>query len=113
MALKEGDIVLLSLPQSDGVEKNRPVLLLRKLPPFNDFLVCGISSQIKQEVTGFDYVINPESRSFQQTGLRQVSLIRLGFLATVPSNKIPGSIGTIDNSLRRELISRLAKHLLS
>ena len=85
MPLEEGDIVLLSLPQADGARKNRPVLLLRKFSPFNDFLVCGISSQIKQEVKDFDYVIGSDNRWFSETGLLQPSLIRLGFLAMVPS----------------------------
>jgi hypothetical protein len=42
--MTEGDIALASLPQADGHIKNRPVLLLRRLPPFDDFLVCGIST---------------------------------------------------------------------
>ena len=113
MALEEGDIVLLSLPQADGARKNRPVLLLRKFSPFNDFLVCGISSQIKQEVKDFDYVIGSDNRWFSETGLLQPSLIRLGFLAMVPSNKIPGKIGVIRSDLRRELLVRLSNYLLS
>ena len=56
--MKEGDIVLASLPQADGFTKNRPILLLREMHEYGDFLVCGISSQLHQEVNGFDEIIS-------------------------------------------------------
>ena len=43
--MKEGDVVLTPVPQADGQIKNRPALFLRTMPPFNDALVCGISTQ--------------------------------------------------------------------
>ena len=54
--------------QADGQIKNRPVVLLRRLPPFGDFLVCGISTQLHQRVTGFDEEIaaGDSSRSSPQ-----------------------------------------------
>ena len=42
--MKEGDIALVELIQSDGSSKLRPVLLLKILPKYNDYLVCGIST---------------------------------------------------------------------
>jgi len=39
--MKEGDVALSPLPQADGQIKNRPVILLRRLPGFSDWLVCG------------------------------------------------------------------------
>ena len=45
--MKEGDVLLTELPQADGARKLRPVLFLRRMPPFQDFLVCGISSQFQ------------------------------------------------------------------
>jgi mRNA interferase MazF len=56
--MKEGDIVLTSILQADGQKKNRPALFLREMPPFNDLLVCGISTQIHQEVAGFDEIVS-------------------------------------------------------
>lgn len=47
--MKERDVILAPLPQVDKVIKNRPVLILRELPLFGDFLVCGISTQITVE----------------------------------------------------------------
>ena len=43
--MKEGAIVLTPLPQSDGKIKNRPAVVLREMPLFGDFLVCGVSTQ--------------------------------------------------------------------
>ncbi len=94
--MKEGEIILATLPQSDGNIKLRPVLLLKHLPGYNDFLVCGISTQLHQLINGFDELIDEKSNNFIQTGLRQSSIIRLGFLAVIPNKEIPGSIGRID-----------------
>ena len=47
--MKAGDIVLGQLQQSDGRYKLR-LLLLRQFPPFGDWLVSGISSQIVNAV---------------------------------------------------------------
>jgi mRNA interferase MazF len=109
--MREGEIILANLPQSDGSLKLRPVLLLKQLPRYNDFLVCGISTQLHQLINGFDELIDEKNNHFIQTGLRQSSIIRLGFLAVLPGKKIPGSIGRIDLSLHKNLLERLAKYL--
>ena len=109
--MREGEIILVNLPQSDGVIKFRPVLLLKQLPGYNDFLVCGISTQLHQLINGFDELVDEKNNYFIQTGLRQSSIIRLAFLAVIPCNKIPGSIGKIDLSLHQNLLERLAKYL--
>ena len=109
--MREGEIILANLPQSDGNLKLRPVLLLKQLPGYNDFLTCGISTQLHQLINGFDELLDETNIHFIQTGLRQPSIIRLGFLAVIPGNKIPGSIGRIDLSLHKNLLERLAKHL--
>ena len=68
--MKEADIVLTPIPQADGKIKNRPVILLRELPPDRDFLVCGVSTQLHQQVQGFDDIISPSDPDFSATGLR-------------------------------------------
>jgi mRNA interferase MazF len=50
----EGDISLVTLPQADGLIKPRPAVLLRQMPPFGDWLVCGISTQLHQRVADLD-----------------------------------------------------------
>lgn len=109
--MKEGEIILANLPQSDGNFKLRPVLVLKQLPGFNDYLVCGISTQLHHLVKDFDELIDEKTSHFSQTGLRQSSIIRLGFLAVIPGNKIPGSIGRINTSFHQKLLERLAKYL--
>lgn len=110
--MREGEIILAGLLQSDGNIKLRPVLLLKQLPGHNDFLVCGISTQLHQLINNFDELIHEKSNNFIQTGLRQSSIIRLGFLAVIPNNKVPGNIGRIDAAPHKNLLERLAKYLV-
>ena len=49
--MKEGDVLITVLAQSDGTVKHRPVLYRCEMPPFGDFLVCGIST--KSEARSF------------------------------------------------------------
>lgn len=89
------------------------MVLLRELPPYQDFLVCGISTQIHQEVVGFDDVISPDDSDFIASGLRGKSLIRLGFLAVLPRSRALGSIGSISSARHERLLMRLSNYLVS
>ena len=109
--MKEGDIVLVPLPQADGNVKHRPALILRTMPPYQDFLLCGISTQLQQEVKGFDDIINLDASDFIQSRLRRTSLIRLSFLAVLPSKNIVGKLGSIDTNRHQKLLQRLANYL--
>ncbi|MEO6456643.1 MAG: type II toxin-antitoxin system PemK/MazF family toxin [Ginsengibacter sp.] len=111
--MKEGDIVLIDLPQSGGGSKLRPALILKQLPKYNDFLVCGISSQINQYIKDFDEILNEQDVDFKQTGLRKTSVIRIFFLAIVSPQNVSGSIGNIPGVLLKNLLQRLAKFLTS
>jgi len=89
--MKEGDVVLTPIPQADGSIKNRPAILLREFPPYKDFLVCGVSSQLHQQVKGFDEIVSSSDPDFAAGGLKSESLIRLGFLAMLPrGSRSPG-----------------------
>ena len=81
--MEAGDVVLAVLSQADGQRKVRPVLLLCQLPPFGDWLSCGISLQIRHRVDGFDEVVAQDDSDFAKSGLRSASLIRLGFVGTL------------------------------
>ncbi|MBX7258614.1 MAG: type II toxin-antitoxin system PemK/MazF family toxin [Candidatus Hydrogenedentes bacterium] len=111
--MKEGDIVLANLPQVDAATKRRPVLLLRELPSFGDFLVCGISTQLHQAVTGFDEIISRSDDDYQSSGLLAPSVVRLNYLGVVARHCIPGKIGSIHKSRYRRLIENLSRHLLA
>ena len=67
--MKEGDVLITVLAQSDGTVKNRPVLCIRQMPLFNDFLVCGLSTQLRHEVPQFDEVITPSDVDFRTSGI--------------------------------------------
>jgi mRNA interferase MazF len=109
--MNEGDIALAPLPQADGQIKDRPVVLLHRLPPFGDFLVCGISTQLHQRVADFDEVITPGDKEFAASGLKAASLIRLGFLAVLPEAALLGRIGTLSTTCRQRLLANLCRHL--
>jgi mRNA interferase MazF len=111
--MNEASIVLAAVPQNDGTFKPRPVLLLRSMPPFGDFLVCGISSQLQQEVPGFDERIASSDPDFAQSHLAVPSLVRLGFLALLPKRKALGHLGSISADRHARLLQRLSAHLLA
>jgi mRNA interferase MazF len=110
--MKEGEVVIVAMPQADGGVKNRPVVFLREMPPFRDALVCGVSSQLRHEVIDFDDIASPTDDDFAASGLLGASLIHLGFLTVVPQSKIVGSIGSISPDRHRRLLKRLSEHLL-
>ena len=62
--MNEGDVILTPVPQANGVVKNRPAIFLREMPPYRDVLVCGVSTQLHQEVKGFDEVIQLSDPDF-------------------------------------------------
>ena len=111
--MKEGDIILTPLPQANGAAKNRPALLLRELPPFGDYLACGISTQLHQAVPEFDDVISKADADFSRSGLLATSVIRLGFLAVLPSRRIVGAIGRVAPERHARLLRTLSRHLVA
>jgi mRNA interferase MazF len=111
--MNEGDLALAPLRQADGQIKNRPVVLLRRLPPFGAFHVCGISTQLHQRVACFDEEITADDPEFAASGLKAASLIRLGFLAVLPDPALLGRIGTLSPARRLRLLGNLCRHLSS
>jgi mRNA interferase MazF len=111
--MKEGDVIVVRMAQADGTTKNRPTILLRELPKHGDWLVCGISTQLHQHVAGFDERLDTTDSDYAASGLVQPSVIRLGFLAVVPRNRVPGSIGFISPDRHTRLLRNLANHLVS
>jgi mRNA interferase MazF len=109
--LSEGDLIVAELPQADGGTKPRPVLLLKELPGFGDFLVCGVSSQIHQAQDGFDQIVASTDDFFDATGLQVTSVIRLNFLATLPPRRMTRHLGQIPSHVLGVLQSTLAAHL--
>lgn len=110
--MKQGDVVLTPVPQADGQIKNRPAIVLREMLPYRDLLVCGVSTQLRQQVKGFDEIISPSDADFASTGLKSESLVRLGFLAVLPRSDVLGSIGSISSDRHKRLLRTLCEYLL-
>lgn len=106
---KAGQVVVFRFPQTDLDEgKLRPALLLGKLPgEYDDWLICMISSQTRQYISGFDEIIEDKSEDFKQSGLKISSVIRVGRLAVVTGDTLLGAIGEISS----ERLKRVKKNL--
>jgi mRNA interferase MazF len=111
--MKEGDVILTPIPQADGKVKNRPAIILREMPAYRDLLVCGVSTQLHQQVKDFDEIISPADADFVSSGLLSESLIRLGFLAVLPRSSIVGSIGAISSERHKRLLKILSDFLVA
>ena len=109
--MKQGDIILVPMQQSDGELKNRPAVFLKEMPVYRDILVCGISTQLHQVVPNFDEMITAEDHDFQSSGLVRESLVRLGYIAVIPRRRILGSIGSISIERCQRLLNRLSNYL--
>lgn len=110
--MKKSEIVISVFPQSDESLKRCPALILREMPPFRDFLICGISTQLRQQVKDFDEIISEADEDFASSGLDSESLIRLGFLLVLPRQQIIGSIGEISAERHQRLLKNLSDYLM-
>jgi mRNA interferase MazF len=102
--MKEGDLVIVPMPQADGMIKNRPAIILREMPPFRDVRICGVSTQIQQAVKNFDELISASDEDFVSSRLKKESLIRVSLLVVVPRSKIVGSIGSNSSEWHKQLL---------
>lgn len=110
--MKESDVILTPLFQSDAEQKYRPAIVLREMPlPYQDLLVCGISTQLNQIIPDFDEIISPADVDFASSGLHSESLIRLSFLGVVPQRLVRGTLGTISKKRHNRLLQKLVSYL--
>ncbi len=110
--MKEGNVVLAIFQQADNTVKTRPAIVLREMQPYHDLLICGISTQLHQEVKNFDELISADDDDFLSSGLVETSLVRLGFLVAAPQSRIMGTIGTISPERHRRLLRKLSDYLV-
>lgn len=108
--IQEGQITLFRFPQTDQAPgKLRPALVLRKIPgPYDDWLICMVSSQLSQELPEFDVVLYENDSDFEQSGLKTSSVIRISRLAVVSKDFLLGSIGNIGDDRLNLIKSRLS-----
>ncbi|MFY8000946.1 MAG: type II toxin-antitoxin system PemK/MazF family toxin [Candidatus Kapaibacteriota bacterium] len=113
MKFQEGNIFIANLQQADGLWKQRPVLVLRILPaPYYDILICGISTNLQQEIIGFDEQIAFTDSDFSVSHLKQTSVIRLSFVGTVAVSDVVGRIGRISPERHQRLLRTFTRYLL-
>ncbi|KPA17596.1 transcriptional modulator of MazE/toxin MazF [Candidatus Magnetomorum sp. HK-1] len=95
--MKPGQIVLFNFPKIQQKPiKLRPALMIAKFPTmYDDWLICMISSNLKQYTMNFDEIIDQSSHDFIQSGLKTDSVIRVSRLAVVEGNILNGAIGNI------------------
>ena len=110
---RSGQIVLFRFPQADLQEgKLRPALLLGKLPgEHGDWLICMISSQVRHYVPEFDEIVREEDSDFATSGLKVVSVIRVGRLAVVEADILLGAAGEIAADRLQRIKTRLSQWL--
>ena len=111
--MNAGDVVLIRLPQiGAGPTKLRPALVIALLPgPYQNVLLCGISTQLHLIQTNWDELIQVADPDFGSSGLHQDSVIRLSFLYAADSAEIVGTIGAVDSIRLDRLKTRLSDHL--
>ena len=108
-----GGVVLIPLPQVGATApKLRPALVLAALPgPYQNLLLCGISTQLHQLQPNWDELIQPGDADFPASGLRRASVIRLSYLYAADPGEIAGLIGQIEPVRLQRLRRRLSDHL--
>ena len=113
--IREGQIVLFRFPQSDqSGGKLRPALALRKLPgKYDDWLICMVSTQLTQQIAGFDEIIKPEDPDFKNSGLKSPSIFRISRIAVVEKSILLGVIGEISTDRLSRIKTSLSNWIKS
>jgi len=109
-----GQVAILRFPSVDLSEgKSRPVLLLAKAPgAYDDWLICMISSQVHQALSGIDEIIDESDDDFENSGLKVTSVIRINRVAVAASEALQGAVGEISAERLLRIRKRLANWVL-
>ena len=112
---RAGDIALMPFPFTDLANtKKRPVLLIRRLDNnHDDWLVCMISSHLRQSDDELDWVLSQTDPEFSNSGLKTSSVFRLSRVAVLDGSLLIGKLGSISESRLRGLKLRLASWISS
>lgn len=106
-------MVLVKLPQADGVKKLRPAVVIRQVPPFDDWLLCAVSKQTHNAVPDFDFLIDETHPEYGRMSLKCASVVRLGKLYAMPGKEIIAEIGVVSETMYTTMIQRLTAWLQS
>ena len=103
--MKKGNIILIPFPFTDlSGSKIRPAVVLNNSGL--DVTICFISSQLKGKLD-CDIAVLPSNKN----GLKALSLIRVGKIATIDSSLVLGLLGELSFTEIEELDKGLKKYL--
>ena len=110
--MKPGDVVFALMPQADTELKARPSIVLKVIPPFDDLMVCGVTSRLRNYTPLLDELILSNDDDFASSGLEKDSMIRLGYIITYPKWQLDEPVGKISVQRLNRLLERLSKFLV-
>jgi len=100
----KGDIVLVPFPNSDlSPGKLRPALVLYEDITENETTIAYISSKTPIIPSPCDILVTRGTLSFNESGLKMNSVIKLNKIATIKSYFIAGLLGSADEALQSEV----------
>ncbi len=94
--------------RTKAVSKERPALVI--YIERRQMVVAYITSHLLLVPDPADVIILASNPSFNETGLKNSSVIKLGVLYTISFNDVLGWLGYVDGSLRNEINLKLAAH---
>ena len=105
-----GDVVLVPFPFTNlQTTKKRPAVIISSLS-YNqarpDFILMAITSQVKNERSTGEYIL----QDWQQAGLLKPSMIK-PLIATLEQNKIVKNMGQLSNT-DREMLNAIIQTIL-
>ncbi len=110
--MKAGDICRVGFPQPDGNIKGRPVVLIKEVPPFKDWMVALVTGKTRNMDSTLDYLLRDSDSGFSGTGLTKTSLIRMGVISTINTGLIQGKLGELPYGVLPKLKSNLSQFIL-
>lgn len=106
---KKGAIILVPFPYTDlSGQKIRPAVVLSSGQGLgDDVIVSFISANVKNPLPEHHVLLNQTLKSFNKTGLKSSSVIKVNKIATLEKKIILGELGKIDDSIEREINKKL------
>lgn len=109
--LKEGEVIITSIPQSNGKIKYRPAVVIARIPPKEDYLICGISTRLYSYDKEWDDIITVNDDDFDSSGLTEECIIRLEFHRLISEKEKNETIGFISEERRKRIFKKLSDYL--
>lgn len=102
----KGKFVLLPFPFTDlTASKLRPALVIYEGE--RDVIVSFISSKVPSVPSRTGVIVEKSNPSFQVSGLKTDSIIRLDKIATISKDLVIGELGNLDGNLKLEINEKL------